>query len=131
MPQGRKRSTADGVPPHFNSDETKRHIMAAGRELLLAAQGALRFCKSYVEVTPESKSQPHLIQFFQKAIAVADDLGKSMLKTSPVQRAAAGITKSLFDAMEQEMKVSPASHARRGSSKTRRKGPKAKARKKG
>ncbi|MBT3182470.1 MAG: hypothetical protein HN337_08200 [Deltaproteobacteria bacterium] len=87
----------------IDKDETIHHIMAAGKELLLAAQGALRFCKDYVENTPDSKSKPNLLKFFQNAIKVADDLGGSIIKTSPVATAAKGMAKNIFDSMESEM----------------------------
>lgn len=99
----RRRHSSERLPPD-DVEETKAHILAAGREVLLAARGALRFCKSYVETTPESESRPHLIGFFQKAIGVADELGKSILSVSPIGDTARGIAKSIFESMEQEMK---------------------------
>jgi hypothetical protein len=85
-------------------DETKEHVMAAGREIIMAAQGALRFCKAYVEYQAPSKSQPHLVNFFQKAISVADELATGLLKASPIKKAAESVAGPLFDVMEREMK---------------------------
>lgn len=88
----------------FNMDETKQHIMAAGKELLLAARGALFFCKDYVEAQVPEAGRPNLLGFFQKAIAVADELSRGIAGVSTIKRTAAGIAKPLFTAMEREMR---------------------------
>ncbi|MFH0799083.1 MAG: hypothetical protein V2A66_02735 [Pseudomonadota bacterium] len=85
-------------------DETKDHIMAAGRELLLAAHGALSFCKEYVENSIPESSRPNLLCFFQKAIAVADDLSKGLASVSDIKRAASGFAKPILTAIEREMR---------------------------
>jgi len=98
----------------YDTEDTKNHVMAAGREILLAAQGALRFCKDYVESSPDSASKQHLAGFFSRAMAVADDLGKSILEISPVKQAAEQIVKSFLSSVGEEMKNSsnkmPRSH---------------------
>ncbi|HPW44942.1 MAG TPA: hypothetical protein PKU96_01055 [bacterium] len=98
----------------YDQGDTKNHVMAAGREILLAARGALRFCKDYVENSPDSASKQHLASFFSKAMAVADDLGKSILEISPVKQAAEHIAKSFLSSVGEEMKNSsdktPRSH---------------------
>ena len=55
-------------------EDTKEHIMIAAKELLLAAGGALRFCRAYVETQMPKSSQPELLTFFQKAIFSAWDI---------------------------------------------------------
>jgi len=111
-PRKAPRAKSKDTPP--NMDETKEHVLAAGREILLAAQGALRFCKAYVETTSESKSKPHLISFFQKAITVADELGKSIIDIAPIKHTARNVAQSIIDAMEEEM-TSEESKVRRSS----------------
>ena len=86
-----------------NMDETKTHVLAAGREIMLAAQGALRFCKNYVESSAPTTSRPQLLDFFQKAIAVADDLGGDLMKAAPIRHAAEGVAKTVMDMMGREM----------------------------
>ena len=92
-------------------DETKEHILAAGKEILLAAQGALRFCKCYVEHQSSAHARPHLVQFFQRAIAVADELSRGLVGIAPIKKVAEEVTKPLFDVMEREMR-SEARHVR-------------------
>ncbi len=111
QPRHSKKKAPEG------KDETIQHIMAAGKEILLAAQGALRFCKNYVESTPDSKSKPNLLKFFQNAIKVADDLGGSIIKTSPVAGVAKGMAKNIFDSMESEMSEKPKRRRRRTAKK--------------
>lgn len=108
----RKKSHShnDYVPPSM--DETKEHVLAAGREILLAAQGALRFCKTYAEATSCDKNRPNIVSFFQKAISVADELGKSILQVSPVGSATKDISKSVMDFVEKEMAEKPVSKAK-------------------
>jgi len=88
-----------GVP---DMEETKEHVLAAGRELLLAADGALRFCRSYAEsfASPESRSQ--LVSFFSKAVAVADELAKGLI-TASGKEAAKKAARPLMDALGREM----------------------------
>jgi len=83
-------------------DETKEHVLAAGRELLLAADGALRFCRSYAEsfASPQSRSQ--LVSFFSKAVAVADELAKGLI-TASGKEAAKKAAGPLLDALGREM----------------------------
>jgi len=91
-----------------SADETKTHVLAAGREILLAAQGALRFCKTYAESASSDQNRPHLVSFFQKAITVADELGKSIIQISPVQGVAKNVSRSVMDFLEKEMSERPA-----------------------
>ncbi len=84
-------------------EETKEHILAAGRELLLAADGALRFCKSYAETRTEPSSRSLLVGFFSKAIAVADELGKDLVKATGVTKAARSAVSPIFEALGREM----------------------------
>lgn len=60
--------------------DTRTHILNAGRELLLAAQGALTFCKDYVESNSKERRNPELIHFFSKALAVAEELAADFQK---------------------------------------------------
>jgi hypothetical protein len=83
-------------------DETKEHILAAGRELMLAADGALRFCKSYAESFSSPQSRSQLVSFFSKAIAVADELAKGLI-TASGKEAAKKAAGPLFDALGREM----------------------------
>lgn len=96
---GRKRSAPPGI------EETKEHIFTAGKELLLAAEGALHFCKDYVEKSAPEANQPALLSFFKKAISVADELGSSISGVSAIKRTAEGIAKPIFTAMEREMRA--------------------------
>lgn len=93
-------------------DETKGHVMAAGRELLFAAEGALKFCRSYVETCVPESSRPNLLNFFQKAITVADELSRGLAGVSALKSAARGVAKPLFTAMEREMKREAAEAAK-------------------
>ncbi len=86
-------------------EETKEHIMAAGRELLLAAHGALKFCEAYIKFSSPKSSRPHLVNFFQKAISVADELGVGLLGTEHIKRTARKIADPIFDGMEKEMEI--------------------------
>lgn len=89
-------------PPDF--DDTKEHVLAAGREILLAAQGALRFCRDYTEEHASPAARVQMIKFFSRAIAIADDLGGSIVRASTLARAAQGAARPLFDAMSREMR---------------------------
>lgn len=88
-----------------NVEETRDHILAAGKELLLAAQGALYFCKDYVEKSVPEANRPALLGFFKKAIVVADELGSSISGLSALRRTAEGFAKPFFTAMEREMRA--------------------------
>lgn len=81
--------------------ETRIHILTAGRELLLAAKGALQFCSKYVESS--QVSAPHVKAFFKKAINVADDLSSGLRSADMIKRAASSAVKPIFTALEQEL----------------------------
>lgn len=83
-------------------EETKEHIISAGRELMLAADGALRFCRAYAESFSSPATRSHLVTFFTKAIYVADELAKGLITASgkeAVRKAASPV----FDALGREM----------------------------
>ncbi len=83
-------------------EETKEHIISAGRELMLAADGALRFCRAYAESCSSPASRSHLVSFFTRAIDVADELAKGLITASgkeAVRKAASPV----FDALGREM----------------------------
>jgi hypothetical protein len=82
-------------------EQTRIHILTAGRELLYAAKGALHFCSKYVEGS--SKSSPHLAAFFKKAITVADDLSEGLKDMNAIKKAASAAVKPIFTVMENEM----------------------------
>ncbi|MFH1830510.1 MAG: hypothetical protein ABH871_07025 [Pseudomonadota bacterium] len=84
-------------------EETKEHILTAGKELLLAADGALRFCKSYAETMSAPSSRSLLVGFFSKAISVADELGKDLVRATGVTKAARSAVSPIFDALSREM----------------------------
>lgn len=98
-----KNRASDRRPAPPDMEETKVHVLAAGRELLLAASGALRFCKEYAESSASPGARHELALFFSKAIAVADELGKGLISASSVTRTARSFAKPLFDAMGREM----------------------------
>ena len=83
-------------------EETKEHILAAGRELMLAADGALRFCKAYATQVKSPKPRSQLEAFFSKAIAVADELAKGLI-TASGKEAAKKAAAPLFEALGREM----------------------------
>lgn len=85
-------------------EETRDHIFAAGREILLAARGALSFCKDYVETSVPEASRPNLLSFFQKAMSVADELHRGIASASSLKRTAGQLAKPLFTAIEREMR---------------------------
>lgn len=85
-------------------DETKEHVIAAGRELMLAAQGALRFCKTYAEESASPATRYQLIRFFSKAISVADELGKGLVSATSISSSAKKIARPFIDAIGAEMK---------------------------
>lgn len=86
-----------------DAEETKAHVLAAARELLLAAQGALKFCRCYVEETSQSKTKPYLVGFFQKATQVANELGKGILDACPTADVAKGAVKTVIESIGREM----------------------------
>ena len=88
----------------YDPYRTKAHVMAAGREIMLAAQGALRFCKEYAEKTASPSSRPHLVKFFTRAIAVADEFSKGLVTASKLSKAAQRLTSPILDAIGGEMK---------------------------
>jgi len=98
----RRRGCAAKAQPDM--EETKAHVLAAGRELMLAAQGALGFCKDYAKAhaSPSSKSQ--LMSFFSKALEVADELSKGLITASSVHTPVRGVADKIFDAIGNEMK---------------------------
>ncbi len=59
-------------------DDTKDHVLTAGRELVLAAQGMLKFCKMYVDTSSEARFKPCLAGIIEKAKSVADELAREM-----------------------------------------------------
>jgi len=82
-------------------EETRTHILLAGREILLAAQGALKFCSAYVEAS--NKSSPHLKAFFKRAMTVADELGSGLKDMDSIKRAASSVVNPIFALIENEM----------------------------
>ena len=102
MTHHHKRRGGREIP---DMDETKEHIMLAGKEILMAAGGALRFCKNYVESFSPSEPRPHLITFFQKAIQVADELGNGIAQVSCLKEKAKGAIQPFIDVVENEMKL--------------------------
>jgi len=98
--------------PHHTPDmeETKMHVMAAGREILLAAQGALSFCETYVETCMPPESRTNLIRFFKNAISVADELGRGITGVSSIKKAAEGMIKPVLSEMNKEMKCCGKKH---------------------
>lgn len=91
------------APKAFDAEETKKHVLAAGREILLAAGGALRFCKNYASAAAPPSSRSALFDFFQKAIVVADELGKSITNIPNVKTVADKVAGPIFEMMGQEM----------------------------
>ena len=88
----------------YDPSRTKAHVMAAGREIMLAAQGALHFCKEYAEKTASPAAKPQLVKFFTRAIAVADEFSKGLITASKLSKAAQRLTAPLFDVIGCEMK---------------------------
>lgn len=86
-------------------EETKDHVLAAGREIMLAAQGALHFCKEYAEATASPTSKMQLVKFFDKAITVADNLGKTLVNATSITNTARSVAAPLFNAIGKEMKA--------------------------
>ena len=111
MPHHYQGRWKGGECPDFS--DTQIHIFKAGRELLRAAVGVLKFCRNYVEKTSPEKPHPNLVNFFTKAISVASDLGSSMVKGLPFKQATWKFTKPLCDTIEEEMSQQKASRARK------------------
>lgn len=65
--------------------DTKVHILRAGKELLLAAQGALSFCQHYVETSNHEKRNPELALFFAKALSVVNHLTRDLKTDEPAR----------------------------------------------
>lgn len=103
-------------------DETKEHVIAAGREILLAAHGALKFCRSYVDTSVSEASKPALLGFFEKAISVADELGHSMMTIEKIKKTADNIARPVFETIAAEMKAcqNGPKTGRRGGSRARK-----------
>ncbi len=99
-----KRISDRGARRPPDIDETKEHVLAAGRELLLAAQGALSLCKDYAKASSSPESRSQLMQFFSKAMDVADELSKGLISASRIPGAARGVAGQVFDAIGREMK---------------------------
>ncbi|MBI4126371.1 MAG: hypothetical protein HY465_02645 [Deltaproteobacteria bacterium] len=59
--------------------ETKLHVLRAGRELLIAAEGALEFCKHYVEKSGKEPQNQKLMTFFSRALDVVTELGSDLI----------------------------------------------------
>ena len=89
----RNRRKANESP---NLSEAKVHITKAGHELLLAAEGLLNYCKSYVE--QKSTERPYrnwirsvtkVLTTFKdsKAYAVMSDFGCTVMNSAPVKQA--------------------------------------------
>lgn len=114
--QHHRRKVKGGAP---DIEETKEHVLAAGRELLFAAKGAIGFIKAYAEKSAEMKSNPELSSFFNKALATADEMGKSLSSVLPV-KSAEGIAKSVLGMMAGEMKSERVHTKRPKSAKKRR-----------
>lgn len=85
-------------------EKTKAHIMLAGKELLLAAQGALKYCRHYVENSVSEASKPQLLNFFEKAADAADELSRGLAGISSIKKTAQCAVKPLLEAMGKEMK---------------------------
>lgn len=64
---------------------TRDHALTAGRELLLAAQGMLKFCSRYVASSSEARFKPYLSDLISKAQKVTDDLTKDIVRDVPVK----------------------------------------------
>lgn len=95
-------------------EDTKTHIMTAGKELLLAAHGALKFCKGYVEATMPRESSANLVTFFQKAIGVAEELGRGISGVSTLKSTTDKLARPFFDTISREMRQACClSHARK------------------
>lgn len=97
------RSSVRSKQTVSDMEETKSHIIAAGRELLMAAKGALFFCKEFAEQSVAANARPELLKFFGKAIAVADELGKGISSVTSIKRTAGSFAKPVLSAIGKEM----------------------------
>lgn len=88
------------------SDDTREHILAAGRELMLAAKGALSFINSYMESQKSSSSQDQISSFFHRAISVADQIGRELSNICPKPSHTSAAIKPIIEALASEMKAS-------------------------
>ena len=102
--------------PEPDFETTKVHIIVAGRELLLAAQGALAFCKHYVETNGRERRNPELIQFFTRALTVANDLGRDLTTAEGLKRVISMVIKPLETGMAWERKQTTKKRKQRGTS---------------
>ena len=113
--------------PDFS--DTQNHIFLAARELLSAAVGVLKFCRTYVERTSIERPHPNMVRFFSKAIAVASELGSSMMKSLPLKETAEKLTRHVCDTIEREMRKQNTGVAQRHSKKALKKIKKVKSKK--
>ncbi len=80
------------------------HILLAGRELLLAAQGALKFCREYVDHHQNNgRHHPRLAEYFNKALKTTEDLSRGLVPATAFKKAVEKRTSQLADVIEQEM----------------------------
>ncbi|MBN1282632.1 MAG: hypothetical protein JXA24_02520 [Proteobacteria bacterium] len=103
-----------------DADETKAHVLAAGRELLLAARGALAFCRDYAKGSASQPSRSQLMIFFAKAMDVADELSRGLASATRVPGAAKTVAGQFFDAVGREMKEQQEQEKREKAAKRRR-----------
>ncbi len=73
---------------------------------MLAAQGALRFCSEYAAVTASPPTRIQLMNFFGKAMAVADELSRGLASAASVTQKAHNVAAPFFEAVGKEMRVS-------------------------
>jgi hypothetical protein len=102
-----------------NFEDTRTHILVASRELLLAAQGALKFCSQYVEASP--KSSPNLKAFFKRAMKVANELGSGLQNIDTIKKAAGKAIRPIFTTMENEMAMEKKSRKKTSTKTVKRK----------
>ena len=100
-------------------DETRGHLIAAGKELLQAAGGALAFFRDAVENASAGAPRPHLMGFLEKATAVAHELSKSISRVSSAQKMAGRFVSPLVAAIEQEMAAEQRKKKKRPQRRTR------------
>ncbi len=73
------------IPSEMDLTETKIHVLKASREILLAAEGALSFCKHYVQTSDKERKNPKLATFFSRALDVVGSLAGD-LRTNDKKR---------------------------------------------
>jgi hypothetical protein len=61
---------------------TRKHILIAGREIMLAARGALRFFRSFAQSAATPSVRPFLLELFDRAIDIADDFSAGLIKAT-------------------------------------------------